>query len=124
MPFRLVRIPVAGRLDRSHPDLDPAFAQVHACCAPFTMTSVERMYALWEAVRYIRRRDVPGDVVECGVWRGGSSMVAARALEQEGEGERRLWLYDTFEGMSADLPGRQPRRHGGVRTLGRDPCSP
>jgi len=100
VPFRLERVPAAGRLTRTHPDFDPAFAAVHERCAPFTMTSVERMYALWEGVRHICRLGVPGDVVECGVWRGGSSMVAALTLEQEGDGERRLWLYDTFEGMS------------------------
>ncbi len=64
------------------------------------MTSVERMYALWDAVRHVCRSRIEGDIVECGVWRGGSSMVAALTLAQEGDSERRLWLYDTFEGMS------------------------
>jgi hypothetical protein len=64
------------------------------------MTSIERMYALFQAVRHIHAAGVPGDVVECGVWRGGSSMLAALTLESLGDRGRRLWLYDTFEGMS------------------------
>jgi O-methyltransferase len=55
---------------------------------------------------------VSGDVVECGVWRGGSSMVAALALQQEGDAERRLWLYDTFEGMCEPTP--RDRSFGGL----------
>ena len=98
--FQLEPVPRAGRLERSHPDLDPGFASVHARCAPFTMTSVERMYALWEGVRHVCRQNVSGDLVECGVWRGGSSMVAALTSAQEGDGVRRLWLYDTFAGMN------------------------
>lgn len=66
----------------------------------FTMTSLERQIALIEAVRHVARRGVPGCLVECGVWRGGSSMAAALALLQEGQTDRDLYLFDTFEGMS------------------------
>ena len=65
------------------------------------MTSAERIEALVNAVRYIVANAVPGDVVECGVWRGGSSMAAALTLKQLGDEQRHLYLYDTFEGMSA-----------------------
>jgi hypothetical protein len=98
--YDLTPRPRAGALGRSHPDLDAAFAELHARCAPYTMTSVERMYALREAVRHICRHEVPGDVVECGVWRGGSSMLAALALLEAADTTRRLWLFDTFEGMN------------------------
>jgi hypothetical protein len=79
------------------PDMEAAFNALRERCAPFTMTSPERMYALWQATRHIR--DVAGDYVECGVWRGGSSMLAALSFDTDGGG-RTLWLYDTFEGMS------------------------
>jgi hypothetical protein len=64
------------------------------------MTSVERCYALWQAIRHVARHDVPGAFVECGVWRGGSSMLVALALREFGATDRDLWLFDTFEGMS------------------------
>jgi hypothetical protein len=66
---------------------------------PRTMTSPERLYAMIEAVRYVTRRGIPGDIVECGVWRGGSMMAAALTLKMLGSSERNLYLFDTFEGM-------------------------
>jgi O-methyltransferase len=67
---------------------------------PFTMTSVERMNALLTAVRYICANDIAGDIVECGVWRGGSMMLVAEALLRLKQGNRHLHLYDTFAGMT------------------------
>jgi hypothetical protein len=77
------------------------FGAAYGACAPFTMTSVERCYALWEAASYIACRGIGGDVVECGVWRGGSSMIAAFALKLAGDTSRDLYLFDTFSGMPA-----------------------
>jgi hypothetical protein len=74
------------------------------------MTSPERMYALYESVRYIVAAGIPGDIVECGVWRGGSSVMAAVTLAEIGA-TRRLWLYDTFEGMPP--PGEHDVRYSG-----------
>src|SRR5687768_13288107 len=51
--------------------------------APFTMTSVDRQLALIQSVRYVVRNRVPGCIVECGVWRGGSAMAVALTLAQE-----------------------------------------
>ncbi|WP_445148457.1 TylF/MycF/NovP-related O-methyltransferase [Baekduia sp. Peel2402] len=98
--YELRRTPDPSRLEATHPDLERAFAADLAACVEFTMTSTERMYALWQAVAHVVRHEVPGDVVECGVWRGGSSMLAARALLGHGVRDRTLWLFDTFEGMS------------------------
>jgi predicted O-methyltransferase YrrM len=86
--------------ERLRIDLEPEFRALHERCAPFTMTSPERMYAVYQAVRHVVRARVPGDIVECGVWRGGSSMLAALALLEAGDDERALYLYDTFAGMS------------------------
>jgi O-methyltransferase len=97
-------------------DMDPAFAPHYRRAAPFTMTSIERMYALWQAIEYIGRAGIPGDVVECGVWRGGSSMLAALALLHTGE-ERRMWLYDTYEGMTA--PSERDRNWRGESAAAR-----
>lgn len=82
----------------AYEDMGPEFAADYAHAAEFTMSSRERMFALWLAVRYITAANIPGDVVECGVWQGGSSMLAAAALRHN---PRTLWLYDTFEGMPA-----------------------
>ncbi|MEM7625772.1 MAG: TylF/MycF/NovP-related O-methyltransferase [Planctomycetota bacterium] len=84
----------------SCPDLDPAFGPIYESAKPYTMTSLERMYGVYQAVKHAVRAGLPGDIVECGVWKGGSSMVAALTLLELGETDRTLWLYDTFEGMT------------------------
>jgi hypothetical protein len=81
-------------------DMGEEFDRLYAECREFSKTSVERMYALYEACRYISVAKIPGAVVECGVWRGGSAMLAAGALRNRRETERDIWLYDTYEGMS------------------------
>ena len=68
---------------------------------PFTMTSPERIWSLLRAVEYVHENKVTGDFVECGVWRGGSVMAMIAQLQKLKAPERRIWLYDTFEGMTA-----------------------
>jgi len=80
--------------------------------APFTMTSPEKIVGLANAVRYIAARRIPGDVVECGVWRGGSSMIVARTLRERDDTTRTLHLFDTFTGMTT--PGPHDRRYDGT----------
>jgi SAM-dependent methyltransferase len=79
---------------------DPAYGEIIERVTPFTSTTYERIAALADATRYIVRAGIPGAIVECGVWRGGSIMVAALTLLQEGE-LRDLYLFDTFAGMTA-----------------------
>jgi O-methyltransferase len=82
--------------------LEPEFERYLSRCAPFTMTSDERMYSVFQASRYLAQAAIEGDVVECGVWRAGSSMLSALTLlADEPDSQRRFWLYDTFEGMPA-----------------------
>ena len=89
------------------------FAEIYALCKPFTLTSPERMFSLYQAVEYVLKNNIPGDFVECGVWRGGSSMLIARIMELRNIRNRKIYLYDTFEGMSEptsddkDYAGRQ-----------------
>jgi hypothetical protein len=62
------------------------------------MTSVERLDSLVVAVRHIVTHDVPGNSVECGVWRGGSMMAIVNVLQTFGA-KRRLLLFNTLDGM-------------------------
>ena len=45
------------------------------------MTSPERVYTLIEAVKYVENNHIEGDIVECGVWKGGSMMAVAETLK-------------------------------------------
>src|SRR5437773_12091968 len=55
---------------------------------PFTMTGVARIAALLDAIGYLSRNAIPGDIAECGVWRGGSMMALALALIRHNEQSR------------------------------------
>lgn len=74
----------------------PDFWHAWDQCKDFTLTSPVLGFALWSACRYVGAASIPGAVVECGVWRGGSMMLAALTLLEIGQ-PRNLYLYDTFD---------------------------
>lgn len=63
----------------------------------FTMTSGQFVIYTQRLIQDLNSRQIPGAVVECGVWRGGQIMAAAMA----DTAHRHYWLYDTFEGMQS-----------------------
>ena len=81
-------------------DNDKNFLLIYSKCKEHTMTSREKMYSLYQAVRYIIKANIPGDFVECGVGSGGSTMLMAYALLELGIKNRKIYLYDTFEGTT------------------------
>lgn len=78
-----------------------AFENAYSQCKAFTMTSWERMHALWNAMEWLNANNIGGAFVECGVWKGGSSMLAAKNCQLHPQIPRDFFLFDTFEGMSA-----------------------
>ena len=82
--------------------------ELYRLVRPYTMTSPEAVSVLASAVRYLVNARIPGAIVECGVWRGGSMMTVAKTLRDLDE-ERELFLFDTFEGMPE--PGDRDRLH-------------
>ena len=81
-------------------DLSEQEAVILAAVKHYTMTSVERQISLCRIIDYVVENSINGDFVECGVWRGGSSMIAALKFKSLCQ-SRKLWLYDTYEGMPA-----------------------
>lgn len=63
--------------------------------APFTKSSPQRIAAMASALGQIDREHIVGDIVECGVWRGGNIILARRLSPS-----RTCWLFDTFTGMT------------------------
>ena len=88
-----------GAASEYPPDFSPLHNSIAHRVQPYTMTSPERLYALMEAVRYIAVSGIPGSIVECGVWRGGSMMAAALMLRELERADLNLYLFDTFDGM-------------------------
>jgi O-methyltransferase len=80
--------------------LDGADRRIVERALPYTMTGVQRLTALIDAVRYCVHRGVDGAFAECGVWRGGSVLAMILTLQELDAADRELYLYDTFEGMT------------------------
>ena len=96
---------------RKFEDTDPEFFALYERVKPYTMTSIERLYAMHKAVEHVVRSGVQGAIVECGVWRGGSMMMAALTLAALGNTERELFLFDTFAGHPRPNPERDLKEH-------------
>ena len=87
---------------------DLFFTKTISKFGPHTMTladGIDSSYSLYKAVQYVVKNKIPGDFVECGVWRGGSVILIALALAHFGDTDRKIFLYDTFTGMTK--PGEQ-----------------
>ncbi len=82
------------------PDIDEEFWSIYYQAREYSLTTIERMYALNHATKYVVMNEIEGAIVECGVWKGGSVMVSALTLKKLGA-QKDIFLYDTFEGMSA-----------------------
>src|SRR5262245_51926615 len=79
-------------------DIDPLTRSIYDAVKQFTVTGPAAVFALCDAVRYVARANISGAFVECGVYKGGSSMAAALIAKHLGIGMD-LHLFDTFEGM-------------------------
>ncbi len=65
------------------------------------MVPEDSLIELAHQVLAILTTGIPGDFVECGVWRGGASFLIADLLRQAGVRDRKVWLFDSFEGLPA-----------------------
>ncbi len=66
-----------------------------------TMIGMQRLTSLQRCVETVLAEDVPGDLVECGVWRGGACILMRAVLAVYGEEKRCVWLADSFKGVPA-----------------------
>ena len=64
-----------------------------------TMVPEPSLIELAQQVRAVLEFGIPGDLVECGVWRGGAAFLMADVLRQAGVHDRKVWLFDSFEGL-------------------------
>jgi hypothetical protein len=96
---RYYRQPGGAMAHGEQPPVDLTERDIAVCrrVLPYTMTSYEQIFSLRRAVEYIIHGRIPGNFVECGAWKGGSSMVMALTLLEVGDTSRHLYLYDTFD---------------------------
>jgi O-methyltransferase len=77
-----------------------------------TMIGLVRLDQLQQAVATILAEDVPGDLLEAGVWRGGAAIFLRGALKAHGESSRTVWVADSFAGLPTP-DGRYREDDGG-----------
>ena len=88
------------RKPEQYPDIkEDTFWRIYKKCEPFSMIGIDAFYNIFKSVEYIARNRIEGDFVECGVFLGGAVMAMANFLAFfEGE-QRRIFLFDTFDGF-------------------------
>ncbi len=69
-------------------------------CKQYSMISRERFLNNIQSVKYIEEKEIPGDIVEIGVWKGGSILSMMLEYKKTSKMKRTIHLYDTFEGMT------------------------
>lgn len=79
-----------------------------------TMVGRRRLDSLQHCVTEVLRREVPGDLIETGVWRGGSSIFMRAVLKAHGDTARRVWVADSFRGLPAPDAQRYPHDAGDI----------
>ena len=78
-----------------------------------SMVGLKRMGNVRRCVEAVLRDDVPGDLIEAGVWRGGVAILMRGILKAYGVQDRVVWLADSFQGLPPPDPGRFPADAGG-----------
>lgn len=89
-----------SRINTLPVEATPSDEEIISAVSDFTMATPIR---IWNAIRLVRHavtNEVPGDIVECGVWRGGISFAMLLEARRLGDFSRTLYMYDTFQGMS------------------------
>jgi hypothetical protein len=77
---------------------DTRFLEAYRRLCGENYRALERKYTVYNIVRALHR--VEGDLVECGVYNGSTAYFIALADREVG-GERNIYLYDSFKGLSA-----------------------
>ena len=65
----------------------------------YSMTGRIRMSLLIKIIEYLKKQNIDGDIIECGVWKGGN-LICAQAYLNHLNLKKNIIGYDTFEGMT------------------------
>lgn len=77
-----------------------------------TMIGLKRLGNLQDCIENVLRDDVPGDLIETGVWRGGATIFMRGALVAYGDADRVVWVADSFRGLPKPNPTLYPVDEG------------
>jgi cephalosporin hydroxylase len=92
-----------GSLRAEHPEVTSMgtqeFRDLLAVVRPYTMVGEARLWSLYSLAKQVCEDDAPGHFVECGVAGGGSSALIAAVIARHSRRPRKLFAFDSFEGM-------------------------
>jgi len=77
-----------------------------------TMTGNKRLNNLQFCVEDVIVKGVPGDLIETGVWRGGSTIFMRAILKAYGITDRQVWVADSFQGLPPPDESKYPADKG------------
>ena len=77
-----------------------------------SMIGLARMDNIQQCVETVIRDEIPGDLIETGVWRGGATIFMRGVLKAYGDVTRKVWCADSFQGLPAPDPARYPADEG------------
>jgi O-methyltransferase len=82
------------------PEADEGERAVIGKASAYTSNDAVAQWGFIQSIKHVHDRGIPGDIVECGVWKGGNIIISALMRAKLGF-KRDIWGYDTFAGMSA-----------------------
>jgi O-methyltransferase len=72
-------------------------------CFGYSMVGLARMDNLHACIATVLREQIPGDLIETGVWRGGCAILMKAVLARHGVTDRTVWVADSFEGLPSPV---------------------
>lgn len=78
----------------------------------YTMVGLKRLDNVQMAIETVIRENIPGDICECGVWRGGCGIFMKAVLATHNVKDRVIWLADSFEGLPKPDVANYPADEG------------
>jgi len=89
---------------------DSEFQELLKLIRPYTMSGEERLFSLFSLAKRVCSEGIPGNFIECGVAAGGSTALLAAVIKRYSKHPRRLYAFDSFEGMPA--PTQEDKHRG------------
>jgi len=113
--FRILKKPFIKKKnfwENNIPEIDEENKKLIESVGEYTMTPLIRRWALIKSLHYINKNKLTGDIVECGIWKGGNLFLSKRIQDKYSTNiKRNFYGYDTFEGMP------EPSIHDGLKII-------
>jgi O-methyltransferase len=93
--FELVRV----RPNSSDDYLESSHLTKHRAEDAETMVGIRQLDNMQACITSVVHNQVPGDLLEAGVWRGGMTILMRGALKAFADTTRRVWVVDSFAGL-------------------------